>query len=78
MTNDQINKRFAELVGIPRGIAHYPYEYPDFISDPRLVLREMVKRSDWEDFQKQVIDPFAYILDTTGKLVTLAIKYLDK
>ena len=51
---------------------------PDYAADPRLVLKEMAKRPDWDDFQKQVIDPFAYISDTTGKPVKLAIKYLDK
>ncbi len=59
-------------------IRHIQHNNPDFISDPRLVIKEMVKRPDWDDFQKQIIDPFAYLMDTTGKLVTLAIKYLDK
>jgi len=51
---------------------------PDYAADPRLILKEMVKRPDWDEFQKQVIDPFAYMLDDTGLLRDAAIKFIRK
>lgn len=63
MATDQINKRLAELVGIPwnepweeldecTGKVEIcgKYDNPDFCADPRLVLREMMKREDWRLF----------------------------
>lgn len=53
-----MNRRFAELVGAD----YHSYETkgmdgkmhlhsnPDFAADPRLVLREMMKREDWPEF----------------------------
>ena len=60
------NKRFTED------------DLPDYAADTRLVLKEMAKRPDWDDFQKQVIDPFAYILDTTGLLLNKAIEFMRR
>ena len=54
---------------------------PDFISDPRLVLREMMKREDWELFPCVSGDRHIdvdYILDTTGLLVKAGIEWLEK
>ena len=97
------NKIFAELVGIKpiriHGLNMYSeeidrYEYPDYAADPRLVLREMMKRDDWNDFykwasdHKQILDynsqgtvfiRLRYILDTTeGLLVKAGIEWMEK
>jgi hypothetical protein len=61
---------------------------PDFIADPRLVLREMMKREDYKRFFIFVMPIMhvdgvirwinSYILDTTGLLAKVAIKWLEK
>ena len=66
---------------------------PDYAADPRLVLREMMKREDWIDFfqwasdHKKMLDyngrgsvfiKLKYLLDTTGKLRDIAIEWLEK
>ena len=65
-------------------------DIPDFKSDPRLVLREMMKREDWPEFSErlfwyiadktEIIKNFCevFILDTTGKLVKDAIKFMKE
>ena len=110
MTNQDINRRFAELVGLcwhewvasysQRICKHCGYRVsasdygpanPDFISDPRLVLREMMKRKDFLEFSRDKLDcPWEddrvywnyvhtdYILDTTGLLAMAAIEWLEK
>ena len=58
---------------------------PDYKADPRLVIREMEKRNDFDAFCKTIGirshgGPFyvesTYIMDTTGKLATLARDWL--
>ena len=63
---------------------------PDYAADPRLVLREMMKREDWPDFSErlfwyiadktELIKNFCevFILDTTGKLRDAAIKFMKE
>jgi hypothetical protein len=63
--------------------------YPDFVSDPRLVLREMMKREDWPEFAESLrqhadkigIGSMEYIidllLDQTGLLVKAAITWME-
>ena len=65
---------------------------PDFVADPRLVLREMMKREDFPLFMARLmymgdsvegIDwdhniDIDYILDTTGKLRDAAIKFMKE
>lgn len=56
---------------------------PDFISDPRLVLEVMREREDWIDFMDFYICisgdyiPIDIILVCTGKLLDLAIEWLE-
>ena len=72
---------------------HFQWSFkinPDYASDPRLVLREMMKREDWESFQEEVCIGVGeggmwswgfhadLILDTTGKLRDLAIRWLKE
>jgi hypothetical protein len=97
MTPPEINKRLAERLGIkPKIFYHYADApgteyYPDFCRDPRLVLREMMKREDWLNFAWNYgvtgIAPksqayIAYIsaddmVDETGKLAMAAITFLE-
>ena len=91
-----LNRRFAGLCGIrwkgPRWENGFNYDdNPNFISDPRLVLREMIKRKDFYEFMETVgrveaefecntlyyID-IAYINDTTGLLVKAALERIEK
>jgi hypothetical protein len=91
-----LNRRFAELCGI-RAIKincnldnTFTRKYPDFISDPRLVIREMVKRSDWAKFimavgtvQEVGIGRMQYYVDikyilVPGLLAKAAIEWLEK
>lgn len=95
------NRRLAELLGIEVCLGdRWDYELkayvprcPDFASDPRLVLREMIKRKDWEDFFCLVgnrtsnrpwgegfteLILFNYILDETGLLRDKAIEFLEE
>ena len=66
---------------------------PDYVADPRLVIREMMKREDWSAFCDQIGHSYAthetkaaaydyiylfYILDTTGKLAQLALDWLKE
>jgi hypothetical protein len=72
---------------------------PDYVADPRLVIREMEKRGDWPRFCKKIgyamgaiyassqkPDPaptrfLVYvdlIMDTTGKLATIARDWLKE
>lgn len=102
MTNQDLNQRFAELMGIDEGDfcicglnkeAHrfethsfVGRDIPDFVSDPRLVLREMMKRDDYNQFLIEKIFKYGWtarmtielFLDTTGLLVKAAIKFLEK
>ena len=118
MTNqekDQINRRFADLVGLPwheyyqqqhdwykcscqkeliykSDIIDGVHDNPDFISDPRLMLREMNRIGKLDKFLAKLnglsLDedgdlinnavPVDYILDTAGLLVKAAISFLEK
>ena len=64
---------------------------PDYAADPRLVLREMMKREDWDRFVEYIyhkqpsdinrLSPYAelvfnYIPDTTGKLRDVGIEFM--
>lgn len=61
---------------------------PDYATDPRLVLREMMKREDWSEFISAIYCSssrtnecsiewaFSLILDTTGLLRDKAIEFL--
>jgi hypothetical protein len=59
-------------------------DQPDYVADPRLVLREMQKREDWIDFCESnrwiwanyMAIKIDVILDTTGKLARLALDWL--
>jgi len=53
-------------------------ELPDYAADPRLVLREMMKRKEWIEFRWFIDDCWVdlIVLDTTGKLRDLAIEWL--
>ena len=64
---------------------------PGYAADPRLVLREMMKREDWDSFCDYIgyLDfsedgyplryvRMDYILDTTGKLRDAAIDFLKE
>jgi hypothetical protein len=98
MTTTEINRRFAELAGIPFKSGHESFDYhtrgnwipddPDFCTDPRLVLREMKKRSDWGIFYYNILtekDGYGgkdfrldLVLDTTGLLALRAIKWMEE
>jgi hypothetical protein len=60
-----------------------PYN-PDYVADPRLVLREMRKREDWEEFCESnrwiwanyMAIKIDVMLDTTGKLAQLALDWI--
>jgi hypothetical protein len=73
------------------GECYEAHNIPDYAADPRLVLREMMKRVDWDEFVTLTgagviantkngtvycIDLF-YILDDSGKLRDLAIEFLE-
>jgi len=99
---DNLNQRFAKLCGIPchswetKGIDGKTYVHtdPDFCADPRLVLREMMKREDWKNFhrtlvgamiwdeEREIYGIFAiavdYILDETGLLCKAACDFMEK
>ena len=94
MTNQEINKRFAELVGIKwlslRWENGFNYDdNPNFISDPRLVLREMDRIGKLRGLTSHACPIMnltgitewlrKYILDnTTGLMVRMAIAWLEK
>ena len=81
------NQRFAELAGIRW---HKQVQSnPDF-TDAREVLRVMMKREDWGKFLSHVYcdiyktsecsveSIILLVLDTTGKLRDLAIKWMEE
>jgi hypothetical protein len=89
-----INKELAELLGLPinqwktkgmDGKMHL-HSNPDFTSDPRLVIREMQKREDWDAFlaylyihqtEDSGMEAMAkYTTDTTGRLEQAARDFL--
>ena len=114
MTNterDQINRRFAELVGMcwheridemtcTCGLGfrtnaiymHIQDSNPDFIANPTLVLKEMLKRKDWHNFldiiglpywdehdiKHSAIDAMFILDETEGLLVKAGIEWLEK
>lgn len=52
------NRRLTELLGIEPTYS-LPNEcgkiiYPDFAADPRLVLRAMIEREDWDKFWQKL------------------------
>lgn len=66
---------------------HTSKSNPDYVADPRLVIREMMKREDWENFLNQGIqkqkwlrddDWIELFMDTTGKLAQLALDWIKK
>jgi hypothetical protein len=70
----------------PDGSIESHFDIPDFVSDARLVLREMAKREDYVEFLTYLdkwwmpdglISLVDLILDTTGKLRDLAIEFLN-
>ncbi len=89
------NREFAELCGVnPTKVENaivFPGtmdKWPDFAADPRLVLREMMKREDWWKFILSIWDDYPtieesthrfftnYIIDTTGLLRDKAIEWM--
>jgi hypothetical protein len=92
MTPQELNKRFAELCGIffhawntkgMDGQMHF-HSRPDFVTDPRLVLRELDRLGLMDKFvAKRYLHqhPIMFvqnILDTTeGRLVNAAIKFME-
>lgn len=88
--NLNLSKRFAELTNTVNHNTR-PYSYPNFISDPRLVLREIMKQKNFLEFSRDKLDcPWDedrvywnyihtdYILDTTGLLVKAATEWIEK
>lgn len=73
---------------------YMPRTIPDFAADPRLVLREMIKREDWDLFlpeighcqrwkEKDTIYTYDliridYMTDTTGLLRDRAIEFMER
>jgi hypothetical protein len=97
--HNDLNRELAELLGVPhyswktKGMdgKDYIHSDPDFISDPRLVLREMRKRKDWDEFFAYLLPVgynlsyresayvlVDYITDTTGLLAKAAVEWLRK
>jgi hypothetical protein len=87
---DERNKIFAELcgVGIECNCSYGPYPHyhvPDFVADPRLVLKEMKAKDLLDEFLLWLskgslvtwihID---YILSTTGLLLDKGIEFLEE
>jgi hypothetical protein len=53
----------------------------DFCADPRLVLREMMKREGFVAYLEErysLQDIFCFLTDTTGNLAVKAIEWLEK
>ena len=93
---NDLNRRFAKLCGIESEdivISDDLYQeiYPDFVSDPRLVLEVMMKREDAEQWAGEISQvlkvspqcheytvPASLILDTTGLLTLKGIEWMEK
>ena len=92
-----LNREFARLVGLcwheydtetlncihcEKVMWRKDSNNPDYAADPRLVLREMMKREDWHKFIGRIEDSRPswfvenYILNLTGKLRDAAIEFL--
>uniref|UniRef100_A0A6M3JX38 Uncharacterized protein n=1 Tax=viral metagenome TaxID=1070528 RepID=A0A6M3JX38_9ZZZZ len=68
---------------------HLVLSNPDYAADPRLVLREMMKREDWENFMAGLFGCFVfstgaamnlatYMTDTTGRFRDAAIAFMKE
>ena len=101
-----LNREFARLVGLcwheydtetlncihcEKVMWRKDSNNPDYAADPRLALREMVKRKDWPEFRHKIgtvmriikdkpaiLVNIDYILDTTGLLRNKAIEFLKE
>jgi hypothetical protein len=78
MTTQEINKTLHELLGLSGPVS-------DYCGDPRLVIKAMMERKDWEGFQWRICQEenihcvdIDLIMDTTGKLALLAIGWLKE
>ena len=90
MTN--INRRLHELLGGTWDTHEGWYgnfnKNPDYCADPRLVLKAMMEREDYPYFSERIgwyiqreegrLIYTYLIMDTTGKLAQLAIKWLEE
>ena len=93
------NRVFHEMIGgkwreYPASLdIHGIRTNPDYAADPRLVLREMMKREDWDRFVEYIyhkqpsdinrLSPYAelvfnYIPNITGKLRDAGIEWMRK
>jgi hypothetical protein len=73
---------FCGRVWFPNGFSgHCKDNNPDFCTDPRLVVREMMKREGFVAYLEErysLQDIFCFLTDTTGKLAVKAIEWLEK
>jgi hypothetical protein len=92
MTTTEINKKLAELLGVePKTIhfgtvfPHYLNVWPDFCTDPRLVLDELDRKGNLDQFvdslwtmaSRPYAIPVLYIRNTTGLLAAKACEWLE-
>ena len=83
--------RICTRCGVKITERNYADDVLDYAADPRLVLREMMKREDWDSFCDYIgyLDfsedgyplryvRMDYILDITGKLRDAAIEFLKE
>ena len=85
---DVLNRELAKELGIPIGIEHFPYCYPDFAADPRLVLREIDRLKKRESFINYLLRTentwsildmaFDFMIDTTGIFRDKAIEFMKE
>jgi hypothetical protein len=75
-------KEWHDSVEISQLLAHENLN-PDFIADPRLVLREMIKRDDWFSFERMILTKYYWLdsdwvskfTDTTGLFLKEAVEW---
>ncbi len=85
---DKLNRELAGKLGIPWYEITFPecgVTNPDFVTNPTLVLREIMKQKKLSQFRMYLDDPTMddftadYILDTAeGKFARAALKWMGK
>ena len=98
MDQNRRNRELHNLLGLPpqghdvqgETCDHYYETWPDYLKNPWLVLKEMMKREDCFRFLDSLFPTWThsrdavsahlvdYILDTTGLLAMRAIEWLEK
>ena len=102
ISDDEVNRRlhylfgndwavcehiFRQSIRCQRCAVHYHESgIPDYCADPTLVLREMRKREDWDEFRDSIggwKSPYQFvrldlILDNSGKLAWLALEWIER